>query len=102
MLYVLVALVLLCETTAMSFLKEYSQLKQTPYFLCGLLFYSGVAFLLIPSFHLEGMGMVNVVWSAFSVVFVESVGVYKFHERITHTQIFGIAFSIAGVAILRF
>jgi len=102
MLYVLVAIILLSETLAMSFLKEYSLVRRVPYFLLGLVFYATVALCLIRSFHYEGMGMVNVIWSAFSVVFVESVAVYKFHERITHTQILGILFSLGGVMILRY
>ncbi len=102
MLYVYVAIIVLCETTAISFLKEYSQVRQRFYFLLGLLFYGAVSFSLVQSFRYEGMGMVNVLWSACSVIFVQSVGVFKFHERITHTQIFGIVFAIAGIALLRF
>lgn len=101
MLYAYVALILLCETSAMSFLKEYAQVHWVEYFLIGLLFYTGVVFFLVQSFQWEGIGMVNVVWSAFSVIFVESVGVLKFHERITHTQILGILFAVGGVVVLK-
>jgi multidrug transporter EmrE-like cation transporter len=101
MLYFYIACILVCETTAMSFLKEYSQIRIPNYFLSGLLFYTCVVFFLVRSFSLEGMGIVNVVWSAFSVIFVESVGVYKFHEKVTHTQIIGITCAILGVAILK-
>ncbi len=102
MIYEYVAAILLCESTAMSFLKEYTKISRHAYFLAGLLFYTAVVFFLIQSFHFEGMGMVNVIWSAFSVVFVECLAVYTFHERVTHTQIFGILFAVVGVAILRF
>ena len=102
MIYAYVAIILLSETTAISFLKEYSTVRSRKYLLFGLLFYGVVSLFLVQSFALEGMGMVNVLWSAFSIVFVESIGVYKFHERITHTQISGISFALLGVAVLRF
>lgn len=102
MIYMLVAIILLSETIAISFLKEYSVVHQRMYAVLGMLCYTIVSFLLVRSFHYEGMGMVNVLWSAFSVLFVESVGVFKFHERITHTQVIGIACALTGIAIVRF
>jgi multidrug transporter EmrE-like cation transporter len=102
MLYVYVAIILLCETTAIGFLKKYSQVHHLSYLLLGLLCYGAVSLTLVQSFGLEGMGMVNVLWSALSVIFVESVGVFEFHERVTHRQMVGMVFAIAGIAILRF
>ena len=101
MLYTYIALILLCETTAISCLKEYAQSSQRRYFLLGLLFYAGVSLFLIQSFTFEGMGVVNAIWSAFSVVFVAGVGALKFHERITGHEILGMILAVSGIIILR-
>lgn len=102
MLYFYIGLILLCETTAISFLKEFSQIHRSWFFVLGALFYAGVSLLLVQSFGYEGMGIINVLWSAFSVIFVAGVGVLKFHEHITHAEAVGMLFTVAGVVILRF
>ncbi len=102
MLYLYIALILFCETTAVSFLKEYSQIHRRLFFTLGALFYCAVSMLLVLSFDYEGMGIINVLWSAFSVIFVAGVGVLKFHEHITHAEAVGMCFTVVGVVILRF
>lgn len=101
MLYVYIALILACETTAISCLKEYAQSSKCWYFFLGLLFYAFVSLFLIRSFAFEGMGVVNAIWSAFSVIFVASVGALKFHERITKHEVLGMILAVSGIIILR-
>lgn len=101
MLYVFVLLILLSETTALSFLKEYS-LSGSPKSLgLGLGFYLLVSIFLIRSFRYEGMGIVNVLWSAFSVILVVATGMFLFGEKIGTMEILGMMMVIAGVVILR-
>lgn len=101
MLYVYIALILTCETTAISCLKEYAESSKWWYFLLGVLFYAFVSLFLVRSFAFEGMGIVNAIWSAFSVVFVAGVGALKFHERITKHEVCGMILAISGIIILR-
>lgn len=101
MLYVYIALILTCETTAISCLKEYAESAQWRYFLLGILFYAGVSLFLVQSLAFEGMGVVNAIWSAFSVVFVASVGALKFGERITKHEVCGMILAVCGIVILR-
>ncbi len=102
MIYVYVAFILLCETTAISFLKEYSKIKHAKFFVLGVLLYGGVSYFLIQSFAFEGLGMVNVMWSAFSLISVAAVGVMEFRERMTHMEMLAMSLSIVGIVILRF
>lgn len=101
MLYFIVFLILLTETTAMSFLKEYSETSSTLALLIGIACYMVVSLLLIRSFRYEGMGIVNVLWSAFSVIFVVAVGIFLFGETISKIEAVGIAFVLSGVVLLR-
>lgn len=101
MLYLYISLILLCETAAITLLKTYSQSSHLHHLLFGLLFYGGVSLFLIQSFRYETIGIVNVIWSAFSVLFVASVGVLKFHERISCKEVLGMILAVAGIAILR-
>ncbi len=101
MLYVSVAFILACETTAIGFLKEYHETRKRRYFLIGLIFYVGVSFFLIKSFVYEGMGVVNVIWSAFSVIFVTTIGVVEFRERTSFMEIVGMILAVAGICVLR-
>ncbi|HVW66921.1 MAG TPA: SMR family transporter [Candidatus Peribacteraceae bacterium] len=101
MLYIIVFLILVMETTAMSFLKEYSETSGTVALGLGIACYMGVSLLLIRSFRYEGMGIVNVLWSAFSVIFVVAVGIFLFQETISGIETIGIAFVLSGVVLLR-
>ena len=100
MLYLYVALVLLAETLAISFLKKYRISSQGAYFALGYVCYIGVCLLLIQTFHYAGIGIVNVLWSAFSVLFVVLVGHFYFKEPVTRNEILGMCLVIAGVALL--
>ena len=100
-LYPIVFCILLCETAALSLLKQYSITSQMIFLIGGLAAYVCVSLLLVQSFRFEGMGMVNVLWSAFSVVFVVTTGVVLFAETVSTVEILGIAMVVIGVCILR-
>lgn len=101
MLYPLVLLIIVTETTAMGFLKQYSMTSSIASLAIGLACYMVVAFLLMESLQFEGMGIVNILWSAFSVIAVVITGILVFGEKISMLEVFGIAFVITGVVLLR-
>ena len=74
MLYLYVLLILVSETAAFSFLKKFSLESNWSHLALGLFFYAMVAILLVKSFKYGDMGIVNVLWSAFSVLAVAGVG----------------------------
>jgi multidrug transporter EmrE-like cation transporter len=100
-LYLFVVLVLLSETAAMSFLKEYALSGNIISLICGFFGYAMVSMFLIRSYRYEGMGIVNVLWSAFSVILVIATGLFFFGEHISTPEACGTAFVILGVVILR-
>ena len=101
MLYLYVLLILLSETAAISLLKKFSMSDNWLYFGLGLFFYTLVAGFLVKSFRYEDMGVVNVLWSAFSVLLVVTVGVLYFKEHITLAEVGGISMILAGVVVLK-
>ena len=101
MIYLLVIGILLAETIALSFLKEYSVSANFLFYLLGLLFYVGVTVLLVQSFKYEGMGVVNVLWSAFSIMFVLIAGIIIFKEKIHLVELLGVIMVLGGVSLIR-
>lgn len=100
-LYICVAFILCAETTALTLLRQYSISGYIPFLLGGFLGYVLVSTMLIQSYRYEGMGVVNVLWSAFSVLFVILAGVLFFDEQVTVPQLWGTGMVIFGVVILR-
>ncbi len=101
MLYIYIFFILISETSAMSLLKEYSLSGSVFALSAGLACYFLVCIFFELSLKFEGMGMVNILWSAFSVIFVVTTGVLLFGEEITKMQMLGIGFVITGVVFLR-
>lgn len=102
MLYFYVFLILASETTAISLLKKFALTSDLRFLVLGFLFYTLVALFLVKTFHYEGMGVVNVLWSAFSVVFVVLAGVLFYHEHVTPVQLGAMGMIVTGVVVLRF
>jgi len=100
-LYLFVSLILLSETAALSFLNQYATAGHPLFLACGLIGYLLVSTFLIHSYHYEGMGIVNVLWSAFSVLFVVITGMMFFGEQVTASEWCGTAMVMAGVIILK-
>ena len=100
-LYLFILFILVSETIALSFLKQYALSQHWMYLVGGLAFYSLVSLFLTQSFRYEGMGMVNVLWSACSVILVVVAGVVLFGEKISVVESLGIIMVIMGVGILR-
>lgn len=102
MLYLYVISILISETIAIIFLKKFHLKSGWYYFLLGVIFYTLVAFFLTKSFQYEDMGIVNVLWSAFSVLFVFCVGYFYFKERVSKVELGGMCLIVMGVVILKF
>ena len=100
MLYLYIAIVLLCETTAISLLREYFVSSRILHFFLGCIAYCLVSLLLVRTFTFADMGIINIIWSVFSMLIVECVGVFEFHEHITRMEVVGIVFVISGIALL--
>ncbi len=100
-LYLFIGLILVSETVAISLLKEYSISGSSVYLYGGLALYGLVAAFLVQSFKYEGMGIVNILWSAFSVVAVVVTGALLFGETVMANDVIGMSMVLVGVTILR-
>lgn len=94
-----VLLIVLMETLAMSCFKR--SLDDSRFFLVGILFYTGVGYLLCQTYHHTGMAMTNALWSGLSVVATTTVGVIMFKEVLHLHDYFAIAMIGGGVMILK-
>lgn len=95
-----VLLIVLLETLAMSCFKK--SLNDSRFFLAGMLFYTGVGFLLCQTYHHTGVAMTNALWSGLSVMATTFVGVLMFKEILHIHDYAAIAMIGAGVMILKF
>ena len=95
-----VLLIVLLETLAMSCFKK--SLNDSRFFLAGILFYTGVGFILCQTYQYSGLAMTNAVWSGLSVVATTFVGVLMFKEVLHFHDYLAIAMIGAGVIILKF
>lgn len=100
MLYILIFGILLSDTIGINLIKEYRTTGHLRFFFLGYGFYVCLCLLLVQTFRYETMGIVNVLWSAFSVMLVVTTGHLFFHERVSRQEILGIAMALAGVAII--
>ncbi len=101
MLYVFILFMLITETTAMGYLKDYSVSGHILALIVGIGFYFCMDLFLLQSLRFEGMGIVNTIASSFSVVLVVITGMILFGEKISGIQIMGIIFVLSGTIILR-
>ncbi len=100
MLYLLVLLIILSEAIGMSFLKKYYLTKRLSFLALGLLGYACISLLLVESYKYEGIGIVNVLWSAISVLLITFIGHFCFKEVITRREVSGMSLVIVGVVLL--
>lgn len=49
------------------------------------------------SYEYRGMGVVNAIWSALSVIAVTSVGMYFYHETLTKNDMAGMVLILVGL-----
>ena len=94
-----VLLIVLLETLAMSCFKH--SLNDSRFFMAGILFYTGVGFMLCQTYQYTGMAMTNALWSGLSVMATTFVGVLMFKEVLHFHDYLAIAMIGAGVMILK-
>lgn len=88
------------ETCAMSCFKK--SLQDWRFYLLGVLFYSGVGFMLVKTFKLSGIAFTNALWSGLSVMATTTVGVLYFKEVLHIHDYLAVAMIGAGVIILKY
>jgi multidrug transporter EmrE-like cation transporter len=71
------------------------------WFAAGVALYAVVGLLLMYSFSFKGLGIVNAMWSALSVIATTTVGVLYFKETLHVHDYVAVGFIAAGVVSLK-
>jgi multidrug transporter EmrE-like cation transporter len=101
LIYILI--IVIAEGIAQTCLKNYSNSKKFIYLLGGLICYGLVAWGLCQSYNINGgVGFVNLIWSALSIISSFTIGVLFFKEVIHFHDILAIILISTGVLILKF
>jgi len=93
----LIFTIVLLECLAQGCLKQTHLTNNKTYFCISVLSYLVICLLLVKSYSYKGIGMVNLIWSCLSILFVILTGVIFFHERITSNDMIGIVLILIGL-----
>lgn len=96
LIYIILGIVLL-ETLAQSCLKKTKLTNNQNYMYISVISYFLICLLLIKSYSYDTMGVVNLIWSCFSIILVILSGVCLYHEELTKYDCTGIVFVFIGL-----
>ncbi len=98
-----ITLIVIFEAIAQSCLKTYSNNNNYYYFLFGIMSYCIVSWLLCQSYNQKGdLGVVNLFWSALSIIVSTVIGILMFKEKFHIHDIIATLLITIGIMILRF
>lgn len=80
----IVVLIATFEAFAQTLLKKAQVNKKTHMILFGVIMYFLVGILLFVSYHYEGLGHINLLWSCLSIIIAILVGYTIFGEPVNH------------------
>lgn len=101
-LMLLILLIVVMETVAISCVKEFHINGNYLYFVLAIFFYSIVCYCLNRSFEYTTMGITNIIWSGLSILLVTIAGVLFFREELHYHDIVAGALITSGMLILRY
>jgi len=70
------------------------------YFLFGILAYIMVCIILYHTYNHKPIGIVNALWSAFSVLAVLGIGMYFYHEKLYIFDYIGLLLILIGIFLI--
>jgi multidrug transporter EmrE-like cation transporter len=71
--------------------------RKKHFFLIGIVFYSIVCMMLILSYKYNGLGVINILWSGLSVLFIAATGALFFGDTLQVIHILGMGFILVGI-----
>lgn len=95
--YFLILLISIFEAIAQSSIKHAHD--NMYYLFIGILFYIFVSLLIYKAYKHKGLGMVNAIWSGFSIIIMLCIGIFIFNEKIKNNEVIGIIFIIIGIIL---
>ena len=98
-LVIIIASIVLSETVAQYYIKQYHEIPSKYYYLMGLGFYGLVVYLLNKSYDYTTMGTTQVLWSGLSCLSILLVGRFFFGEKVEANEWIGMSLILLGIAI---
>lgn len=98
-LVIIIASIVLSETVAQYYIKQYHEIPSKYYYLMGLGFYGMVVYLLNKSYDYTTMGTAQVLWSGLSCLSILLVGRFFFGEKVEANEWIGMSLILLGIAI---
>lgn len=98
-LYLIILFVASCEALAQSTIYYSNVSKNNIYLMLGIILYIFVAFAIYQAYNYKGVGMVNAIWSAISIILLIMIGLFIFNENISTQEYVGIIFIILGIVL---
>jgi multidrug transporter EmrE-like cation transporter len=95
--FLLIIFIVLLECLAQGCLKQ-SYITNDKKFLCvSVLSYLVICLLLVKTYAYKGVGIVNLIWSCLSILFVIATGIIFFHEELTKNDMIGTGLILTGL-----
>uniref|UniRef100_A0A6C0IVG3 EamA domain-containing protein n=1 Tax=viral metagenome TaxID=1070528 RepID=A0A6C0IVG3_9ZZZZ len=95
--FIIVMFIVAFEAGAQYCIKMSRSSDNTMFIVPAVILYSLVCGALYCSYEYRGMGIINAIWSALSVLAVTFVGMYFYHEEIRRKDMIGIALIFVGL-----
>jgi multidrug transporter EmrE-like cation transporter len=96
-----VLIIVIIECFAQMCLKRYASEKSVYFLLLGAFIYAIIAYLLVLSFSLEKMAIINVLWGGISAIFLTLLAYYLYNEKINMFQLIGIFIVLIGTTLIK-
>ena len=98
---IIILMIVLVETIAMTCLKKYELTKDFNFFIYGIVAYIIVCMLLCQSFKYENLALTNMLWSSLSILATTTVGVMYFKDVLHLHDYIAISLIVTGLTILK-
>tara|TARA_B100001287_G_scaffold208068_1_gene177039 strand:- start:105 stop:482 length:378 start_codon:yes stop_codon:yes gene_type:complete len=98
-LVIIIAAIVISETFAQYYIKQYHEIPSKYYYMMGIGFYTLVVYFLNKSYDYTTMGMAQVLWSGLSCISILMVGRIFFGEKVDANEWIGMTLILLGVII---
>ena len=98
-LVIIIAAIVISETLAQYYIKQYHEIPSKYYYMMGIGFYTLVVYFLNKSYDYTTMGMAQVLWSGLSCISILAVGRLFFGEKVDANEWIGMTLILLGVII---
>jgi drug/metabolite transporter (DMT)-like permease len=93
----LIFLIVILECLAQGCIKQTKLTNNNKYLCISVLAYLAICLCLVKTYEYKSMGIINLIWSCLSILFIILTGVIFFHEKLTINDYIGMIFIFIGL-----